>query len=241
MQAPYAFVYVSLPDLIGTSCDPTQFSSIKWKEQSPLIVGSDEFGSSFELQMAEYSWWGRVLRNFMHPRSLAAFPPHVVWIPLGFSHGGNEDLQAASKRRHAMSFLGNDGNQKLRHRWVSELELLEWEIAGNVQVMSFGHGSRDEYIRLMRETTYFLAPPGASIESFRLYDALEFGCIPVLLDEWCDEWSSTSGARSLLWHNLSEPLFIASLDELLRVSQDDDDQHARAVDAQQRLFISRWH
>ena len=148
----------------------------------------------------------------MHP-NLAAFPTNTYWLPLGFSAAGgshgSRSLVAASRRLHAMSFMGNDGNQKMRHTWLADVRTLGWTVKGNLSNSSFAAGSEIEYAELMRTSSYCLAPPGVSIESFRLYDALELGCVPVLLDEWVDANVSLPHAPfSHFWHNFSEPLWM---------------------------------
>jgi len=46
---------------------------------------------------------------------------------------------------------------------------------------------------MLRNSKYCVALPGSSKYSFRFYEALEAGCIPVILDEWVD-WQ-TGGER----------------------------------------------
>jgi hypothetical protein len=43
-----------------------------------------------------------------------------------------------------------------------------------------------EYIDVMEETVYCLCPSGSGPNSIRLWEAIEFGCVPLLISEYLD-------------------------------------------------------
>jgi len=190
-------------------------------KRATLIHLSDERRdpSEYPLVRGEYKNWARVFRNYFD--SEYSDMPNVQWFPLGYSSNGFDWSQVqtdipASKRRHDASFMGNDFTNKRRAGMIRNFEeQSKLVVTGAVRRGGWGSGGRNEYVRLMMDSKFCLALPGTSLESFRLYEALQAGCIPVMLDQWTDgkQWNNFSdGERPYL--SSVEQVQLNSADEL---------------------------
>lgn len=194
---------------------------------------SDEFRNPkhHDAIRKEYKRWGRVLRMYYD----AAYNdlPNVHWIPLGYGSTGFDWSRAptpippASSRPTAVTFTGNTGNNFARKGMVREFEkMTKLVVRGLVRDAGFGVGNRTEYVDSMFNSKFCLALPGSSLETFRLYEALQAGCIPIMLDKWTKgkEWVNfTGGLRP----------YIRSIEEI--------SVEKEVVDMLQQSYIHMWH
>jgi hypothetical protein len=155
-----------------------------------------------------YNRWGRVLRNYWwdeaNMRRLVG-EGRVLWFPLGYSHHvAKEKLKLDSilsthDRNMSLFFLGNkrSGNLK-RAKHVAELRRRSaLPVAGEVRAGgNFGTGSRSAYIAGMLSHAFCLMIPGRFPECYRMYDALELGCIPVFVDAYNEPMTNYSSLFS---------------------------------------------
>mgnify|MGYP003385183733 CR=1 FL=1 len=141
-----------------------------------------------------YDEWRYVLRNFYwaNPVLRAQFSKgRVSYLPLGYSSPlWNDGRMHAHKpiqnRTSLLSFVGNrkTGN-KFRAVQVKEVEAsVGMAVTGAVNEASFGHGSRSAYKDALVDAKFCLTLPSRYMETHRLYDALEVGCIPVVVDRF---------------------------------------------------------
>jgi hypothetical protein len=85
-----------------------------------------------------------------------------------------------------MSFLGNrkSGNNK-RGDHLKEIEHgTGLNVTGQVRYDGFGKGSAAQYVEYMRSSKLCISLRGQFVECYRLYDALEAGCVPVIIDDF---------------------------------------------------------
>jgi hypothetical protein len=110
-------------------------------------------------------------------------PRRVLQLPLGFQAGfaaARSAQASASKRPHLWSFLGGAG-QSSRPEMVKAIEPLAphlLHITDRGQVERLG---KSAYEQILRDSVFAPCPMGnVNLESFRVYEALECGAIPVL-------------------------------------------------------------
>jgi hypothetical protein len=99
----------------------------------------------------------------------------------------------------SLFFLGNkrSGNLK-RLKHVAELRRRSaLPVSGEVRAGgTFGSGSRSAYIGGMLSHAFCLMLPGRFPECYRMYDALELGCIPVIIDSYKEPMTNYSSLFS---------------------------------------------
>lgn len=138
-----------------------------------------------------------------------------VWSSLYFGHGYTpntheivaecgEDYQA---KKSAVIFMGQDTHPR-RHDLVEMWPKIEGHHKSLLgQTDGFAHGApRETYLRQMVSARIALCPAGpATVDSFRFYEALEAGCVPIL-----DGRTTTYGQRdywqALLGDDLPFPI-----------------------------------
>ena len=145
------------------------------------------------------SWASRVARN--HVMNCSAIcvgeRTHVAggrveWTPLGWSANWQPGHRPrrSSKRGSLIGFYGNEKYQlkpnrgALMSRFQRETDLKVDRLLGRV---GFGRGNASNYVRLMHDTRLCLQISGLSAECYRMYEALDAGCVPVLINQFGKE------------------------------------------------------
>lgn len=171
-----------------------------------------------------YKEWKHVFRNYYweDPVLLPLLADGTLsYFPLGYSsHMHQAGRRAAiysklpAQRTHAMTFLGNrkTGNGR-RTANIEEISRVTGvNVTGQVTYAEFGVGSTKTYRNLMMNSKFCITVQGQFVECYRMYDALEVGCIVVLIDEYANwnyrgshleqlqpllsfEWTDSSGER----------------------------------------------
>ena len=130
-------------------------------------------------------------------------------VPLGYARQTDIPIKAFTERKYAISFVGSVkqraynplsirallGTPKdiARSRMLHELQKLLPEINGEVFSSDSGYyldGVQSDgawYSEVMADTKICLAPRGSSTETFRLFEALRYGCI-VICDRLPRHW-----------------------------------------------------
>jgi len=181
---------------------------------------SDEMGTD---NLAAYSLDSceKVLRFYLRPELDAK----VTCLPLGFHWTlaeGSQDMLVKTPRLPfrslTWSFFGTD--------WADRGKQLEplYEVAGKYECKLYKDWNdaaalpKDQYIATLLDTVFVPCPDGVNPETFRFYEALECGCIPLLVRtdtnaSWVD-WvcenlqilplSSWADAKNLVEHLMRE-------------------------------------
>jgi hypothetical protein len=142
---------------------------------------------------AAYTWCDRVFRNhwtFMH-----ADNRKVMFIPLGYKNGFSRPgtPKSAAARRYRWSFVG-DSNKSTRRAMLDALRSCAEPRGFGEQRSSaeyFVHATSgfngadalptDRYHDIMDDSILVPCPAGwQNLESFRTWEALEAGCIPIV-------------------------------------------------------------
>lgn len=141
-----------------------------------LIHLSDE---TYEGGYRNYSYFRGVFRNYW---SDIFSSRRVLQIPLGYTAGlaRRQEIPAAGKRAYLWSFLGAAHGS--RPDMLRALQVIEPNLThitnGRKPAEPLG---RDTYQRILRDSVFVPCPMGnVNMESFRVYEALECGAIPIL-------------------------------------------------------------
>ncbi|MDX2222833.1 MAG: hypothetical protein SFV21_08795 [Rhodospirillaceae bacterium] len=144
-----------------------------------LIHLSDE---AFKDDLGAYRYCDAVIRNYRS--ELLAELSGVFFLPLGPKSGfaaTGDGAKPASARRHAWAFAG-DARKLTRGPMLEEMA----KAAPGFTHLTSDFGSADalptaEYRALLDDTVFAPCPAGwSNLESFRVYEALEAGCIPIV-------------------------------------------------------------
>jgi hypothetical protein len=135
-----------------------------------------------------------VFRNHWHPRLYhhSAYKSHILkWFPLGMNNGfgkpSRNSILPASMRRFRCSFRG----AKWENRKDFFYALRELNETGRLQCQeawsgTFGGGlSQSAFRQELLQSAFVLCPPGNyNPDSYRIYEALSSGGIPIIPEHW---------------------------------------------------------
>ena len=122
----------------------------------------------------------RLLRNYVHPNQIRH--PKVTTIGLGYKINFAKSLKQCNDDRPTLwSFAGTCHGERGK-----TIELFKSLSEGEVYFCSGFNAadglSTENYAAMLQRSKYALCPPGQdSMDSFRIYEALEAGCVPVCL------------------------------------------------------------
>ena len=126
----------------------------------------------------------KVLRFYLR----AGLPDKVTTIPLGYHwtlHEGSQNMLVKTPRlpfrNLVWSFFGTEWNDRKK-----QLQPL-FDISGNYESQFFKSWNdssalkKEDYITTLLDTVFVPCPDGMNPETFRFYEALECGCIPLIV------------------------------------------------------------
>ena len=109
-------------------------------------------------------------------------PLRVMQLPLGYTSGfiHEESKSEIDRRMYVWSFLGHDG-KSTRPDMLEALRTLQPNFVHTTEQNRQKHLSKSEYQRILRDSIFVPCSMGnINLESFRVYEALECGAIPIL-------------------------------------------------------------
>jgi hypothetical protein len=174
-----AIIVISVNNLCTSYLD--KYESLKmpfW-----LVVLSDEFLKvpSFGTQ---YHMCRHIFRNYYYPNG----HPRITPIGLGYKTGFWNQYQGITvdkitNRPHLWSFVGTPTQHPDRHMALSTFKELEPNyIYFTTNFNSQNALSVEDYRDTMLQSKFVLCPMGnANLDTFRLYETLEAGAIPIVL------------------------------------------------------------
>jgi hypothetical protein len=184
-----------------------------------LLHASDEWYAG---DYREYRHFDRVIRNH---RTWLVRGPGICSIPVGYPNGlaGPDRLTPANERKYLWSFKG-----EVKASRIEMVEALRGVEPCFVRDSKDGPWlTADEYRALLLDSVFLPCPMGNVVaETWRLYEALEFGCIPIVEKRlFIDYYRGLLGAEPFLrvgkWREAG-PLMrelVAAPDELLRLQR----------------------
>ncbi|MBM3598106.1 MAG: exostosin family protein [Alphaproteobacteria bacterium] len=140
-----------------------------------LIHISDETGN--DLPVEAYASFRFVLRNYLYPQFDAL--RHVRTIPLGYS--GDGSAPAAGARNVSWSFMGTVWPGGPRTRMLQAMLEIPGGFIHTTPHFAQGMVPAPAYRSMLRRSLLCPAPRGdRTWDSFRLYEGLEAGCLPLV-------------------------------------------------------------
>jgi GR25 family glycosyltransferase involved in LPS biosynthesis len=188
---------------------------------------SDEFGHD-AIQFYDLSSVKRVIRNYWRT-DLASYGSKVTVLPLGYAKNRQSTTDASplfTERPHLWSFAGSLDRPK-RAEALQALRKAGPHVEKTAAKWGDPNLSAEEYKALLRSSKFVPCFAGShSAESFRMYEALEHGAIPIYVPsdtgiQGCkDEWKEVLGQHPFLgfpsWEKAAEllPLFLKQADAM---------------------------
>jgi len=157
-----------------------------------IIHLSDEYGAD-DLSWYELPNLTRIYRNYIYPRSPNEFPAKVrdkIYVfplgPLVFNTGtdtgtGTDALPPISSRPLMWSFAGRKAVTTREFTIDAFRKFQPHELHLYEHFMDGGKKTQQEYIDTLIKSKCIPILSGSNLETFRLWEALEFGAIPIYL------------------------------------------------------------
>jgi hypothetical protein len=141
-----------------------------------LVHVSDEwFSGGYQL----YQYFDLVIR-WNH--SYLTSHPGIVTVPLGYFNDTGSSDSPADQRQYAWSFVGEIKSSRVA--MAAAFHSLEPKFTTRVDSVSNPKGNRlskSEFNAVLEDTVFSPCPMGnATIETSRVYESLELGCIPLV-------------------------------------------------------------
>lgn len=161
-----------------------------------------------------------VYRNYWHKKYVVQ--PQVKCFPLGYKTGFwknyPKQIKEARNRKYTWSFAGQI-NKSTRQDMISNLKKISKHFIYETQSFADPQAlSTEKYRNLLLDSIFVPCPRGFwNLDSFRVYEALECGCIPIVEKQPLDYFTKFYGnhpflsvnswneAPSLLQHLLNHP------------------------------------
>jgi hypothetical protein len=168
-----------------------------------------------------------ILRFYPRPDIMAEATEKVMNLPLGYRWrftGDRENLLVSSPnlpfRQYMWSFAGTDWQN--RSQDMAPLNAVQDHVAKWFSEWNDKNQLKEaDYIGLMLDSKFIPCPRGMNVETFRFYEALECGCIPLFLNrvenaEWhklfqaeipfinLQEWSDVAATMQYFKENPSQ-------------------------------------
>ena len=168
-----------------------------------------ELYATFRLVFRTYwsSSWSRLVDRQGHwhnctSQVCSGGPTRVEWVPLGWSSNWQprntlaRRLVASSERRAFIGFYGNEKAKTHRGKLISMFEQqTRLPVNRSLGHSGFGKGNASEYVNRMRDTKLCLQIAGLSSECYRLFEALDAGCVPILVDNLAAQAQATAAEQ----------------------------------------------
>jgi len=184
----------------GNAKDVEYFKKLRARNYKyGVIVLSDE---RYDAATDFYEYAEFVFRNYWHKK----FAPqkNVHFFPLGYKSGFwrkcSRQVKAAQNREYVWSFAGQLTQKPTRQAMIRSMkriskyhlhEIFKWADPKSLPV--------DAYQALLLNTIFVPCPTGwCNLDSFRVYEALECGCIPIVEKKPLDYFSLYFGKHPFL-------------------------------------------
>jgi GR25 family glycosyltransferase involved in LPS biosynthesis len=140
-----------------------------------IVHCSDEF--TYYPDPVDFYKWENVkgiLRFYQRPDNTS----HTLTMPLGYHWKNTSEIPLIEKRSFKWSFVGTDWNNRSK-QIESLLEIKPNFVKYFPDWNNKEQLSEKDYIDLLLDSIFCPCPGGNNIETYRFYEALECGCIPV--------------------------------------------------------------
>ena len=165
-------------------------NAIRNQEWDVTVVTGDEYCTS------QNSTYGRADFRFFYDLNMFADPENtIIYLPLGpreeFKRVNPDDVLLADKRSYLVNFVGS-----LTGRTRKNLARIIYHSLGPSSSKSFihiiqkwakeattenGYLTPEDYRKVLLNSTFTLCPSGYNPESYRIFEAVEAGSIPIIV------------------------------------------------------------
>ena len=185
-QKPLEFLPLNEENIANSWCLVQRPHTDKWnmilnvfeKQEVPFNVLhlSDEFGTD-PIHFYGLSMCKKVVRNYVRPLTHV----HIHTIPLGYHHKSVDSSKALSERSLIWSFHGTDWFN--RGEQLKQFMLYEpYNCSLQPQWKDPNRTKMTDYLELLGNSKFCPILKGNNMETFRLYEALEAGVLPVAVE-----------------------------------------------------------
>lgn len=160
-----------------------------WKEQIEWINKISNTGKKFTILHFSDEHCNDPIHFYNYPnvKGIIRFyprpdlPENTIVLPLGYHWQNKGEVPLLSSRSYIWSFCGTgwlNRAQELQPLLCSEPNYSEFYPDWNYKHQK----SETDYINLLKTTCFVPCPRGNNVETYRIYEALECGCIPVFTE-----------------------------------------------------------
>lgn len=145
-----------------------------------ILLGDERYLASPDF----YKYPKFVLRNYWHKNF--QHQNHVIPFPLGYKVGFWSDCQPSRalspQRDFTWSFAGQIANKPTREAMVSAMKVFPQYYIHEIHAWADSNSlNTSQYRDLLLNTLFVPCPSGwCNLDSYRVYEALECGCIPIV-------------------------------------------------------------
>lgn len=172
--------------IIAPSCQDTGFDEYfermhKLNYKFGIIHLSDE---TYTVSTKSYQYAQFVFRNYWHEKF--ENQAHITTIPLGYKttfwRNNSRDSALKAKREYSWSFAGQITEKPTRYQMATYLKSIPNHFIHEIFIWRDHNSlSTADYRDLMLKSYFIPSPMGyCNLDSFRIYEALECGCIPIV-------------------------------------------------------------
>lgn len=175
-----------------------------------IQVGDETYSSKPKF----YEKMPLVIRNYWHKM----YGKNVMAFPLGYMKGfwtKSPQMLTSKERKYTWSFAGQIEKSTRREMILNMKKISNFKIHETGSFLDPNGLAVDTYHALLSDTLFVPCPKGfCNLDSFRVYEALEAGCIPIVEKSPTDYFTHFFGAHPFLsvssWDEVA-PLVEATL------------------------------
>ena len=203
----------------------------KYHKRLIVIHLSDEHRKN-DISFYEDPCISLVIRNYIRTNIPSKVRSKVMTLPLGYYRRSTDTVKTLEDRKLLWSFHGTS--------WFNRKEMID--VLSHVNPHSLhvrntyeAHGtSREEYLEDIVKSIAVPCPEGNNAESFRIYEALEAGALPLLVDEG-------RNSEFYLWLQTALPSIIVtrSWKDSLKVFKIYADEPEKIIE-RRRMLLDEW-
>lgn len=174
MIKPYSWFHVQAPHQERS----LQFFQELEQKKIPFCVIhlGDEFGKT-DISFYSMKMCKTVIRNYLRP-DIPHVSPHVHVIPLGYHHRSDDTMKSFKDRELMWSFHGTEWHDR-----KNQLQVFSSFVPHSCHLQTEWNspqGTKEKlYKKIIGQSKFCPILTGNNVETFRFYEALEAGCIPV--------------------------------------------------------------
>jgi hypothetical protein len=206
----------------------------KWKEQIEWINHISRTGKKFSIihLSDEFSNDPIFFYNYPNVKGVIRFyprpdlPEKTIVLPLGYHWQNKGEVPLLTSRQYIWSFCGTGWLKRAQE--LNPLKRIEQHYSDFYPEWNYKHQkSESDYINLLKTTCFVPCPRGNNIETYRIYEGLECGCIPIFTE--LPEVLEGSGVPCLVANSWTE--MVSVIDKLYSNKDALEKYHKELIDS----------